>query len=267
MITLQWQGKQPVTVQVPQKNKEGIVTHYKPHETNRNQWSMTPLGGERVQTGSDEMVKLSAFDANRFTQVQRNLVTHLQITMPAPSAPADGLYWLRPDGQGSQNSGDALSASRPAHNEKAGERVMSAWGADGRPDIYLVQGDGDYLQGVIRREGEFQHVLVSLPDNKESPPMVFNLITPDGAVPIGSGNGINRSHGTPVPREYVVLRLQGDEQQRIAKLDAPQDMPPSMHARLGFDERWKAEAGFPKDRPVAAPQVAPVAPVSPQRPA
>jgi len=264
MVSLQWQGKQPVTVQVPQKNKDGVVTHYEAMETSRNQWSMTPVGGDRVQTGGDEMVKLSAFDAGRFMQVQQEVVTRLQLNMPAPPVPVDGLYWLRPDGQGSQSAGDALSAARPGINEKSGEPVMSSWAADGTLDLYLVQGDGHYLQGVVRREGEYQHVLVSLPDSKEAPPMVFNLLTPDGAVPLGSGNGINRSNGEPVPRENVVIRLQGDDQARIAKLNAPSDMSPAMHARLGFDERWKNEAGYPKDRPAVAPQAAPV---TPQRPA
>lgn len=263
MVTLQWHGKQPVTVKVPKKDENGVVTHYDSVDTHRNQWSLTPVGGERVQTGSDQLVKMAAFDAARFTQVQLDVVTRLGLEMPAPPVTADGLYWLRPDGQGSQNPGDALSAARPVVNDKAGAPVMSSWAADGTPDLYLVQGDGHYLQGVVRREGEYQHVLVSLPDSKEAPPMVFNLLTPDGAVPLGSGNGINRANGNPVPRENVVVRLQGDNQVRIAKLDAPSELSPMLHARLGFDERYKVEAGFPKERPAAAPQAAPV---TPQRP-
>jgi len=187
----------------------------------------------------------------------------LGLVMPAPPVPSDGLYWLKPDGQGSQNPGDALSAPRPEINDKAGELVMSSWAKDGSLDLYLVQGDGHYLQGLVRREGEYQHVLVSMPDNKEAPPMVFNVLTPDGAVPIGSGNGINRANSNPVPRENVVVRLQGDEQVRIAKLDAPSDLSPALHARLGFDERYKVEAGYPKERPAAAPQAAPVTPLRP----
>lgn len=264
MVTLQWQGKQPVTVKVPRKNEHGVITHYDPVETHRNQWSLTPLGGNRVQTGGDELVKLSAFDAGRFTQVQQVVVSRLQLDMPAPPVPTDGLYWLRPDGQGSVISGDALSAERPAQNNRAGEPVMSSWAPDGTPDLYLAQGDGNYLQGVVRQAGTYQHVLVSLPGSKEAPPMVFNQLTPEGAVPIGSGNGINRSNGQPVPRENVVVRLTGDEQQRIARLDSPAELPPTLHARLGFDERWKSEVTLPKERPAATPQAAPV---SPSRPA
>lgn len=263
MVTLQWQGEQPVTVKVPKKGADGVVTHYESVETRRNQWSVTPVGGARVQTGSDELVTLAAFDASRFTQIQHTVATRLQLDIPAPPAPADGLYWLRPDGQGSQRPGDALSAARPAVNAKAGEPVMSSWADDGALDLYLVQGDGHYLQGVVRQSGEYKHVLVSLPDSKEAPPMVFNLLTPEGARPIGSGNGINRSNGNPVPRENVVVRLQGDEKQRIARLDAPAELPPALHARLGFDERWKTEVGFPKSLPVAAPQAAPVTPSRP----
>lgn len=93
--------------------------------------------------------------------------------------------------------------------------------------------------------------------------MVVNMLTPEGAVPVGSGNGINRSNGQPVPREHVVIRLTGDEQPRIAKLDTPAALPPTLHARLGFDERYKAEVAYPKERPGAAPQAAPVTPPRP----
>ena len=93
--------------------------------------------------------------------------------------------------------------------------------------------------------------------------MVINLLTPDGALPIGSGNGINRSDGKPVPREHVVFRVTGDEKQRIAKLHEPASIPPALHARLGYDERYKAETVYPKELPAAAPQAAPVTPPRP----
>ncbi|MEQ9927999.1 LPD7 domain-containing protein [Pectobacterium parvum] len=263
MVTLQWMGEQPVTVKVPQKDEKGIVKYYKNVDTHRNQWSLTPVGGTRVQTGGDEMVPLSAFDANRYTQIQYAVISRLGLDMPEPPRPDDGLYWFKQNGQGSSTPGDALSAPRPPHNEHAGTAVMSAWGDDGKPDLYLVQGDGHYLQGVVRQNGAYHHVLVSLPESKEAPPMVVNLLTPDGAQPIGSGNGINRSNGQPVVREHVVVRLTGDNQPRIAKLDAPSEMPAVLHALLGYDERYKAETNFPKVQPAAAPQVAPVNPPRP----
>lgn len=264
MVTLQWMGEQPVTINRPVKNTQGEFTgHYEKVETKRNQWSLTPVRGARVQTGGDEMVKLAALEVNRYTQIQHAVVSRLGIDMTAPPKPADGLYWLRPDGQGSTTPGDALSAERPAHNERAGTAVMSSWAADGTPDLYLVQGDGHYLQGVIRQNGVYQHALVTLPDSKDAPVMVINQLTPEGAVPVGSGNGINRSNGQPVPREHVVIRLTGEEKQRIAKLDTPAEVPPALHARLGFDERYKPEATYSKDRPAAAPQAAPVTPPRP----
>jgi putative DNA primase/helicase len=263
MATLQWMGEQPVKIKVPHKNEDGVVTHYKDVDAHRNQWSLAPVGGARVQTGGNEMVPLSAFDVNRYIQIQHAVVSRLGLDMPAPPKPADGLYWLKPDGQGSSVPGDALSAPRPAHNETAGVAVMSAWAANGNPDLYLVQGDGNYLQGVVRQNGEYQHVLVSLPDSKEAPPMVVNVLTPEGAVPVGSGNGINRSNGQPVPREHVVVRLTGDAEPRIAKLDAPAEVPAALHARLGYDERYKAESGWVKEPPAAAPQAAPVTPPRP----
>lgn len=263
MVTLQWQGEQPVTVKVPKRDDNGVITHYENVQARRNQWSLAPVGGTRVQTGDAEMVPLTAVDVNRYTQIQHTLVSRLGVNIDAPPKPADGLYWLKPDGQGSAQPGDPLSAPRPARNERAGIPVMSAWGKDGLPDLLLVQGDGDYLQGIVRQNGSYQHVLVSLPGSAEAPPMVVNLLTPDGAQPIGNGNGINRSSGQPVPREHVVLRLTGDEQPRIAKLDAPSDVPPALHARLGYDERYKAESGWVKEQPAAAPQAAPVTPPRP----
>ncbi|WP_226020540.1 LPD7 domain-containing protein [Serratia symbiotica] len=263
MVSLQWLGKQPVTVKVPRTDDTGAVTHYESIERHRNQWVLAPARGDRVQTGDDTLVPLSAYDAGRFTQVQRAVIARLQLDMPPPPIPSEGLYWVRPDGQGSTAPGDALSAERPAQNPQAGGPVMSAWASDGTPDLYLVQGEGHYLQGVVRQAGVYQHVLVSLPDSKGAPPMVVNMLTPEGAVPVGSGNGINRSNGQPVPREHVVIRLTGDEQPRIAKLDTPAALPPTLHARLGFDERYKAEAAYPKERPGAAPQAAPVTPPRP----
>ncbi|WP_099319810.1 LPD7 domain-containing protein [Erwinia amylovora] len=263
MVTLQWKGEERVTVKVPKKNSEGMITHYEDKDTRRNQWSLTPAGGTRVQTGSTDMVPLAAVDVNRYTQIQHVLVSRHGLDIDAPPKPADGLYWLKPDGQGGAQSGDPLSAPRPAHNDRAGVPVMSAWGKDGQPDLLLVQGDGDYLQGVVRQNGSYHHVLVSLPGSAEAPPMVVNLLTPEGAKPIGSGNGINRSGGEPVAREHVVVRLTGDAQPRIAKLDAPADVPAALHARLGYDERYKAESGWVKEQPAAAPQAVPATPPRP----
>ncbi|WP_336732261.1 LPD7 domain-containing protein [Pantoea ananatis] len=263
MVTLQWQGQQPVTIKNPIKNVEGVITHYEHVQTHRNQWSLAPLGGTRVQTGTAEMVPLAAVDVNRYTQIQFELVQRLGLNIDAPPRPADGLYWVKPDGQGSDRPGDALSAPRPAHNERAGTPVMSATGNDGHPDLVLVQGDGDYLQGVVRQNGVYQHVLVSLPGSAEAPPMVVNLLTPDGAKPVGSGNGVNIVGGQPVTRDQIAWRLTGDAQPRVAKLDAPADVPAALHARLGYDERYKAESGWVKEQPAAAPQAAPVTPPRP----
>lgn len=264
MVTLQWMGEQPVTINKPVKDLQGNFTgQYEKVPTKRNRWSLAPAGGSRVQSGSDDMVPLAAVDVNRYTQIQHTLVSRLGLDIDAPPKPADGLYWIKPDGQGSHQPGDPLSAPRPAHNERAGAPVMSAWGDDGRPDLLLVQGDGDYLQGVVRQNGIYNHVLVSLPGSKDAPPMVVNVLTSEGAQPIGNGNGINRSSGQPVPREHVVIRLSGDDKPRIAKLDAPAEVPATLHARLGYDERYKAESGWVKEQPAAAPQAAPATPPRP----
>jgi len=177
--------------------------------------------------------------------------------MPPPTAPKEGVYWLRPDGQGSQTPGDVLSAPRPSVDKAAGEPVVSSWSKDGHLDLYLVRSDGPYLQGVVRHQGQYQHVLVTLPGRDDAPPMVFNTVTPEGARPVGCGNGINRSSGQPVPRENIAFKLEGDSQVRIGKLDAPASLPPALHSRLGFDERWRDENTSPKAAPAAAPKAQP----------
>lgn len=259
MVTLQWLGNEPVTIKVPRKDKEGVTVGFDDKETHRNQWALTVAGSPMVRTGQDEGVKLGAYDAGRFAVVQQALVTQLGLDVPMPSPPKNGLYWLMPNGEGSAKAGDELSAPRPAidpHNT-AGKPVMSSWSQDGQLDMYLVRGDGPYLQGVARQGDQYQHVLVSLPGRNDAPPMVFNAITPEGVVPIGTGNGINRSGGEPVSRENIAFKLEGDSAVRIGKLDAPAEVPPALHARLGFDERWREDVTLPKSAPTAAPAAQP----------
>lgn len=259
MVTLQWLGKEPVTVKVPRKNDEGATIGFVDKEAHRNQWALTVSGSPMVRTGNDEGVKLGAYDAGRFAVVQQALIAHLGVDVVMPTPPRDGLYWLTPNGEGSAKAGDELSAPRPPIDPKntAGEPVISSWTKDGHLDMYLVRGDGPYLQGIARQGNQFQHVLVSLPGRDDAPPMVFNAITPEGLAPIGTGNGINRSGGEPVARENIAFKLDGDSAVRIGKLDAPASVPPALHARLGFDQRWKEDNALPKSAPTAAPSVQP----------
>ncbi|WPP02576.1 LPD7 domain-containing protein (plasmid) [Pseudomonas sp. HR96] len=259
MVTLQWLGKEPVTVKVPRKDKQGVTLGFDDKEAHRNQWALTVSGSPMVRTGQDEGVKLTAYDAGRFAVVQQALIAHLGVDVVMPTPPRDGLYWLTPNGEGSAKAGDELSAPRPPIDPKntAGEPVISSWTKEGHLDMYLVRGDGPYLQGVARQGNQFQHVLVSLPGRDDAPPMVFNAITPEGMSPIGTGNGINRSGGEPVARENIAFKLDGDNAVRIGKLDAPASVPPALHARLGFDQRWKEDNVLPKSAPTAAPSVQP----------
>jgi putative DNA primase/helicase len=259
MVTLQWLGNEPVTIKVPHKDKQGVTLGFEDKKTHRNQWALTVSGNPTVRTGQDEGVKLGAYDAVRFAVVQEALIAQLGIEVPMPSRPKDGLYWMTPNGEGSAKAGDELTAPRPPidANNTAGEPVISSWTKQGNLDMYLVRGDGPYLQGIARQENEYRHVLVSLPGNSDAPPMVFNAVTPEGLQPIGTGNGINRSGGQPVARENIAFKLEGDSTVRIGKLDAPANVPAALHARLGFDERWKEENVLPKSAPTAAPSVRP----------
>ncbi|UQB39625.1 DNA primase (plasmid) [Pseudomonas tremae] len=259
MVTLQWLGNHPVTVKVPRKNEQGVTVGYDDKDVHRNQWALKVEGNPAVRSGQDEGVKLGAYDAGRFAVVQQAWLAQLGVEAPLPTPPTDGLYWLTPNGEGSAKTGDELSAPRPPidPNNTAGQPVISSWSQDGHLDMYLVRGDGPYLQGVVRQGDQMQHVLVSLPGRDEGPSMVFNAITPEGLLPIGTGNGINRSGGEPVSREHIAFKLEGDSAVRIGKLDAPGEMPPTLHNLLGFDQRWKEENTLPKSAPTAAPSVQP----------
>ncbi|KWS61262.1 LPD7 domain-containing protein [Pseudomonas amygdali] len=259
MVTLQWLGNFPVTVKVPRKNELGVTVGYDDKDVHRNQWALKVEGNPAVRSGQDEGVKLGAYDAGRFAVVQQAWLAQLGVEVPLPTPPTDGLYWLTPNGEGSAKTGDELSAPRPPidPNNTAGQPVISSWSQDGHLDMYLVRGDGPYLQGVVRQGDQIQHVLVSLPGRDDGPSMVFNAITPEGLLPIGTGNGINRSGGEPVSREHIAFKLEGDSAVRIGKLDAPGEVPPTLHALLGFDQRWKEENTLPKSAPTAAPSVQP----------
>nr|WP_237183619.1 LPD7 domain-containing protein [Pseudomonas syringae group genomosp. 3] len=259
MVTLQWLGNFPVTVKVPRKNELGVTVGYDDKDVHRNQWALKVEGNPAVRSGQDEGVKLGAYDAGRFAVVQQAWLAQLGVEAPLPTPPTDGLYWLTPNGEGSAKTGDELSAPRPPidPNNTAGQPVISSWSQDGHLDMYLVRGDGPYLQGVVRQGDQIQHVLVSLPGRDDGPSMVFNAITPEGLLPIGTGNGINRSGGEPVSREHIAFKLEGDSAVRIGKLDAPGEVPPTLHNLLGFDQRWKEENTLPKSAPTAAPSVQP----------
>jgi putative DNA primase/helicase len=261
MATLQYLGEKPVTVKTPVKDPDtGLVLHYEDKQAKRNQWSLGLLNGTAVRMGDDQGVKLVAYDAARFDMIQKSIMTQLNVPIDAPPRPADGLFWMTPNGQGSARAGDELSAPRPqVDTVDVGKPVMSSWSQDGQLDMALFRGDGPYLQGVMRQGNEYQHVLVSLPGHAEAPPMVINQITDQGLVPIGVGNGINRSGGEPVAREHIAFKIDGDPAVRIGKLDFPAEVPPALHVRLGFDERWKDTNTLPKSAPAAAPMAEPSA--------
>lgn len=261
MATLQYLGEKPVTVRAPVKDPDtGVVLRFEDKQAKRNQWSLGLLNGTAVRTGDDQGVKLVAYDAARFDMIQHSIMTQLTVPIDAPPRPADGLFWMTPNGQGSARAGDELSAPRPpVDTVDVGKPVISSWSPDGQLDMALFRGDGPYLQGVIRQGDQYQHVLVSLPGHAEAPPMVINQITEQGLVPIGVGNGINRSGGEPVAREHIAFKLDGDPAVRIGKLDFPAEVPPALHVRLGFDERWKDTSNLPKSSPAAAPTTQPSA--------
>lgn len=257
MITLTWKGKENVTVNIPVKSNDGHVIRYESKQAHRNQWALSLKQSERVMSGTNEGVSLHVFDANRFAQRQAIILGHLNLPVVPVNVPEDGLLWLNPNGQGSQDKGDALSAIRPEQATMTALPLISRTDDKGEIDLYLVKSDGDFLQGIAKYNGEYHHVLVSLPGQKGMPPMIFNTVTETGVNPVGCGNGINKSNGTPVVRQHIAFKLEGDSKPRVAKLDSPDSVPPQLHARLGFDARYISEEQHPKAMPAAAPIVQP----------
>lgn len=175
MATLQYLGEMPVTVRAPVK-ENGVVVRFEERKTHRNQWSMTLLNGPTVRTGDDQGVKMVAYDAARFAMIQNSIVAQLNVPIDAPPRPAEGLFWMTPNGQGSAKAGDPLSAPRPpVDSENVGKPLMSSWSPNGQLDMALFRGDGPYLQGVVRQGDKYQHVLVSLPGQPPSLPAEGNI--------------------------------------------------------------------------------------------
>ena len=256
VVTLQHMGKNPVTIQKPVHNDKGEVLRYEAVSAHRNTWQITPLVAANVRPHDAPNLgeTLSAYDLQAFEAVQRNLMK-MGTFDEAPVLPAtrDRLLWIRGDGRGTTEKGDALTAQRPREDANAGKPVLTSWTEDGRVALQLIKGHGPFLQGLALINDRYHHVLASLPGKNEGPNLIINAVTAEGLKYVGHGRAINQVEGKPVQRDALVFKMAGDppDTTRIAKLDRPDQVPPQVHAALGFDERFRADADHPKSAPRA----------------
>ena len=263
MVKLQYLGKKPVTVNVPLTNAEGVVTGYERQEKHRNHWSLTPAQDNRLLVADRHHVapaELSAYDGNAFWQLQHQIVKAAALSLSLPDPAGHGLLYTGPDGEGQKPpQSPPENAVVPALSKAAGSVVMQAVGAEGELLAHLVKGHGDYLQGVMRHEGELRHVLARVCTGANGNTwLAVNTVSDTGALAlIGHGSAVNAVKNGEARRDTFAFQLKGKDAPKFAvPLISPEKIPPALHSKLGFDK-----PGTPPKAP--EPEQAPRAQVKP----
>ncbi|RAY97087.1 hypothetical protein DP187_21470 [Enterobacter cloacae] len=245
MVKLQYLGKKPVTVNVPLTNAEGVVTGYERQEKHRNHWSLTPAQDNRLLVADRHHVapaELSAYDGNAFWQLQHQIVKAAALSLSLPDPAGHGLLYTGPDGEGQKPpQSPPENAVVPALSKAAGSVVMQAAGAEGELLAHLVKGHGDYLQGVMRYEGELRHVLARVCTGANGNTwLAVNTVSDTGSLTlIGHGSAVNAVKNGEAPRDTFAFQLKGKDAPKFAvPLISPEKIPPALHIKLGFDKPW-----------------------------
>ncbi|HEY3592136.1 MAG TPA: LPD7 domain-containing protein [Buttiauxella sp.] len=263
LVKLQFKGKTAVTVNVPVKNEDGVVTGFMPHETHRNQWNITPAFNDQLLTDNPDKVapaQLDAYDGNAFWQVQAQVMQQANLTLATPAAQGHSLLYTGPDGKGQPAPEQApANTPVPVQSKAAGSLVMQAFDEDGQMLAHLVKGHGDYLQGVVRHENELRHVLGRLCTTSDGNRfLALNTVRDDGSLhAIGHASPVNKLKGTEVNYDTFAFQLTGKDAPKFAvPLVSPEKIPPALHSKLGFTQAYtppKAEEAAPQPRQQAKP--------------
>lgn len=245
IVKLQYLGKKPVTVNVPLTNEEGVVTGYERQEKHRNHWSLTPAQDNRLLVADRHHIapsELSAYDGNAFWQLQHQIVKAAALSLSLPDPTGHGLLYTGPDGEGQKPpQSPPENAVVPAQSKAAGSVVMQAAGAEGELLAHLVKGHGDYLQGVMRHEGELRHVLARVCTGANGNTwLAVNTVSDTGALAlIGHGSAVNAVKNGEAQRDTFAFQLKGKDAPKFAvPLVSPEKIPPALHSKLGFDKPW-----------------------------
>lgn len=267
MVKLQFLGKQPVTINVPIKNDEGKVTGFERRDTHRNQWSITPAADNRLLVADRKTVEpaaLSAYDGNAFWKLQQQLIQAAGLSLSTPAPDGHGLLYTGPDGQGQPGPvTPPINAPVPQHSKAAGSVVMQAFTADGELLAHLVKGHGDYLQGVIRHEGQLQNVLARICTGSNGNTwLALNAVQNNGTLSlIGHGSAVNNIRNGTANYDTFAFQMKGPDAPKFAvPLVSPEKIPPALHSKLGFTHAWAPPKA---EEPVLAPR-AQVKPAQPQ---
>lgn len=249
MITLRSVGQHPVTLNVPVKDEQGTLLRWEKREGHRNQWEIKSAIDPRLLVRDQQQAfppaSLRAYDWATFQQIQQALLRQNGIRLSLPSSESP-LLWLQPDGKGITKAGNPETVALPPPNQDAGTPVMRACLPDGQISLQLVQGNGDYLQGIVRYQGEYQHVLGQLCTRENGTRyLALNVVEAQGLRLIGHGNAVNQVPGAAVAYDTFVFHLQGEKDKRVVKLDQPEKMPPAWHKTWGFTQGYTPVTPMP----------------------
>ena len=243
VITLQFMGKQPVSINAPVRDENGSIERYEKIDTERNQWAVRPaIDNTRLVASAAQATppsSLSVYDATQFWQLQQQVAN--AAGMPFPSVKTSpGLLWLGPDGKGQippQTPPDNVTVPAPARS--AGSVMMQAYDSDKNLQLHLVKAHGDHLQGLVRQGETWLNVLGKLCTRRDgSTFMALNSINPDGKISaLGHGNAVNQVKGAKVSFDTFAFDLKGMPK-IVATLCNPQGMPPALHQKLGFTQQY-----------------------------
>ncbi|EOE7356118.1 TPA: LPD7 domain-containing protein [Enterobacter hormaechei] len=268
MVKLQYLGKKAVTINVPVKDADGKVTGYERLDTHRNHWTVTPAMDNQLLVADKHAVapaELAAYDGNAFWKLQQQIIQNNNLPLSSPTPSGHGLLYTSPDGKG-QIAPDVPPVNTPVpnHSKAAGSVVMAALDDKGELLAHLVKGHGDYLQGVIRHEGELKNVLARIcTTEKGNTYLALNSVQANGVMQlIGHASAVNTLKNAEVNYDTFAFQMKGKESHKFAvPLISPEKIPPALHSKLGFSQAY---APPKSEEPVLTPHVQAKPAVQPQ---
>lgn len=268
MVKLQYLGKKAVTVNVPVKDAEGNVTGFERLDTHRNHWTVTPALDNQLLVADKHAVapaELAAYDGNAFWKLQQQIIHNNNLPLSAPAPSGHGLLYTSPDGKGQiAPEVPPVNAPVPNHSKAAGSVVMAALDDKGELLAHLVKGHGDYLQGVIRHEGELKNVLARIcTTEKGNTYLALNSVQDNGKLQlIGHASAVNTLRNAEVNYDTFAFQMKGKDEHKFAvPLISPEKIPPALHSKLGFSQAY---APPKSEEPVQTPHVQAKPAIQPQ---
>ncbi|CTA85709.1 LPD7 domain-containing protein [Shigella sonnei] len=268
MVKLQYLGKKAVTVNVPVKDAEGNVTGFERLDTHRNHWTVTPALDNQLLVADKHAVapaELAAYDGNAFWKLQQQIIQNNNLPLSSPAPSGHGLLYTSPDGKGQiAPEVPPVNAPVPNHSKAAGSVVMAALDDKGELLAHLVKGHGDYLQGVIRHEGELKNVLARIcTTEKGNTYLALNSVQDNGKLQlIGHASAVNTLKNSEVNYDTFAFQMKGKDEHKFAvPLISPEKIPPALHSKLGFSQAY---APPKSEEPVQTPHVQAKPAIQPQ---